>query len=360
LDERILSALQELGLTRSEARTYVALVARGCSAATDIARDAKIPHPRIYDIMESLEAKGLVKIQTGRRHKYVATKPEVAFERLLKRFRERAEFVANYLSKIYSTKIEIPSVWMLKGRNNIIDEISRICYQAENEILLAVPINLQRSLRKCLREAYKKGVVISLVIYPNERERKIDSRIAKYADVRVREPPGSVLALADFDDCLLCSNKTLIRQSSVDEGHAIVSGDIELLQILSYFFYHSLWYSAKPVTKPRIKEYPKNFVHIWKVIEEVETLKKKGYNVKALVKGKRVRDHSPIEFEGLITKIRNVDGRVFSLIVEKSDGSQLTVGGRGASIEDVEANVITLMPFKAQPANKSLSITYKR
>lgn len=349
MDEKILSALQELGLTRSEARTYVALVARGSSAATDIARDAKIPHPRIYDIMESLAARGLVEIQTGRRRKYVATKPEVAFERLLKRFREKGEIVASYLSKIYNTKMEIPSVWMLKGRNNIIDEISQICYQAENEILLAVPINLQRSLRRCLRKAHKRGAAISLVIYPNEKERKIDSRIAKYADVRVREPPGSVLALADFDDCLLCSNKTLICQSSVDEGHAIVAGDIELLQILSYFFYHSLWYPAKPVTKKiSMKEYPKNFVHIWKVIEEVEMLKEKGYDVKALIKGKNVKDHSPIEFEGLITKTRNINGRVFSLIVKKSDGSQLTVGGRGASIEDVEASIITLMPFEKQ------------
>ena len=346
-DEKTLSALQELGLNRSEARTYVALVARGASSASDIARDAKIPHPRVYDIMESLAAKGLVEIQTGRRHRYSATKPEVAFQRVLNRFREKGEFLTKHLSKIYDTRMETPSIWMLKGRNNIIDEISQISYQAENELLLAIPADLLGGLRKRLRRARRKGVTTSLVIYSNGKESRIDSDVARHADVRVREPPGSVLALADYNDCLLCSQKTLIRKSPLEEEHAIVAGDPELLQILSYFFYHSLWSAAKPTPKEvSPKEYPRTFVHIWKAIEEVEMLKKKGYKVKASIKGKTVKDQSPIKFEGLITETTNINGRIFTVIVKKSDGSKISVGGRGASIEDVEATEITLRPSK--------------
>lgn len=348
MDEEILSALQDLGLTRSEARVYVALVARGVSAATDIVRDARVPHPRIYDIMASLAAKGLVEIQTGKRRRYKATKPDVAFERLLNRFRERGELVTRYLSKIYNVKMEIPSIWMLKGRNNIIDKISEILYKAENELLLAIPADLLGTLRKHLKKVKRKGVVTSLVIYPNGKERQIDTKIARYADVRVREPPGSVLALADFNDCLLCSHKALTSQLPLDEGHALVAGDLELLQILGYFFYHSLWHPAKPIIKDVLmKKYPRNFVHMWKAIEEVDMLMKKGYKVKALIKGKNVIDHSPTEFEALIIETRNIDGRVFSVIAEKPDGTKITVGGRGASIEDVEATTITLMPLES-------------
>jgi len=347
MDEKILLALQDLGLRKSEARVYVALVARGASSASDIARDAKIPHPRVYDIMESLAAKGLVKIQTGRRPRYTATEPEVGFERLLNRFRDKGEFLTNHLSKIYDTRMETPSIWMLKGRNNIIDEISQISYQAENELLLAIPVDLLGVLRKSLRAAKRKGVTTSLVIYSSEKEGQVDSEVARHADVRVREPPGSVVALADYNDCLLCSHKTLIRESSVDEEHAIVAGDPELLQILSYFFYHSLWCAAKPsVREVSVEEYPRSFVHIWKVIEEVEMLKERGYEVKASIKGKTVKDHSPIEFEALITETSSINGRVFSVTAKKSDGSKISVGGRGASIEDVEATNMTLTPLK--------------
>lgn len=347
MHEEVLSALQDLGLTKSEARVYVALVARGVSSATDIARDARVPHPRIYDIMASLTAKGLVEIQTGKRRKHKATKPDVAFERLLNRFREKGELVTQYLSKIYNTKMEIPSIWMLKGRDNVIDKILEILYKAENEVLLAIPANLLGTLRKHLRKAERKGVVTSLVIYPDRGKSQVDTKIAGYADVRVREPPGSILAQADFNDCLLCSHKTLTSQSSVDEGHAVVAGDLELLQILSYFFYHSLWYPAKPVIRETpTREYPKNFVHVWKAIEEVEMLIEKGYKVKALIKGKNVIDHSPTEFEASIIETRNINGRVFSLIVEKPDGTKITLGGRGASIEDVEATTLTLIPIK--------------
>jgi len=346
-DEKTLSALQELGLNRSEARTYVALVARGASSASEIARDAKIPHPRVYDIMESLAAKGLVEIQTGRRQRYTATKPEVAFERLLNSFREKGEFLTKQLTKIYDTRMETPSIWMLKGRNNIVDEISQISHQAENELLLAVPVDLLGVLGKRLRKARKKGVTTSLVVYADENESRIDPEVWRYADLRVREPPGSVIALADYSDCVLCSHKTLFREAPGEEEHAIVAGDLELLQILSYFFYHSLWCAAKPVEKEvSIQEYPRTFVHIWKVIEEVEMLREKGYQVKASVKGKTVKDQSPTEFGGLITEATNINGRIFSVTVKKSDGSKISVGGLGASIEDVEATRITLKPFK--------------
>lgn len=348
MDAEILSALRDLGLTGSEARVYVALVARGVSSATDIARDARVPHPRIYDIMASLAAKGLVEIQTGKRRKYKAIEPDVAFKRILNRFTEKGELITRHLSKIYNRRGEIPSIWMLKGRNNIIDEISEISYKAENELLLAIPANLLGTLREHLKKVKRKGVVTSLVIYPNGKERQIDIKIAKYADVRVREPPGSVLALADFNDCLICSHKTLTSQLPLDEGHALVVGDLELLQILGYFFYHSLWHPARSIIKDVLmKKYPKNFVNMWKAIEEVDMLMEKGYKVKALIKGKNVIDHTPTEFEGLIIETRNINGRVFSVIVEKPDGTKITVGGRGASIEDVEATTITLMPLES-------------
>jgi len=346
-DEKTLSALQELGLNRSEARTYVALVARGASSASDIARDAKIPHPRVYDIMESLAAKGLVEIQTGRRRRYAATKPEVAFERLLNTFRERGEFLTKHLSKIYDTRMETPSIWMLKGRNNIIDEISQISYQAENELLLAIPVDILRVTKKSLRRAKRKGVTTSLVVYSSKNESRVEAEVCRYADVRVREPPGSVLALADYSDCLLCSHRTLISAAPVEEEHAILAGDPELLQILSYFFYHSLWSAANPIPREVFtKEYPRTFVHIWKAIEEAEMLREKGYKVRASIKGKTVKDHTTIELEGLITQTTNINGRIFSITVKKSDGSEITVGGRGASVEEVEAASITLGPAK--------------
>ena len=346
-DEKILLLLQDLGLTRSEARVYVALVARGASSATGIVRDAKVPHPRIYDIIANLLTKGLVEIQTGKRRKYKATKPSVAFARLMNRFREKGELVTQYLSKIYNKKMEIPSIWMLKGRDNVIDKIVEILYKAENEVLLSIPANLLGTLEKHLRKAENKGVVTSLVIYLDGGKSQVDTKIARYADVRVRETPASILSLADFNECLLCSYNTLTSQPPVGEGHAIVVGDFDLLQILSYFFYHSFWIHSKPLIQEALtRKYTKNFVHMWKAIEEVDMLMKKGYNVKALIKGKNVIDHTPTEFEALIIETRNINARVFSLIVEKTDGTKIAVGGRDASIEDVEATTITLIPIE--------------
>jgi len=306
-----------------------------------------VPHPRIYDIIANLLTKGLVEIQTGKRRKYKATKPSVAFARHINRFKEKGELVTQYLNRIYDKKMEIPSIWMLKGRDNMIDKILEILYKAENEVLLTIPANLLGTFEKHLRKVESKGVVISLVIYLDGEKSQVDTKIARYVDVRVREPPASILAQADFNECLLCSHNTLTSQLPVNEGHAIVAEDFDLLQVLSYFFYHSYWIHAKPVIKENpTRKYPKNFVHMWKAIEEVDMLMEKGYKVKALIKGKNVIDHTPTEFEALIIETRNINSRIFSLIVEKPDGTKITVGGRQASIEDVEASTLTLIPIE--------------
>ncbi|MEM3798771.1 MAG: helix-turn-helix domain-containing protein, partial [Thermoprotei archaeon] len=52
------------GLNQYEARAYVALLKKPMSAG-EISVGAKIPKPRVYDVVRSLEAKGFVKISGG-------------------------------------------------------------------------------------------------------------------------------------------------------------------------------------------------------------------------------------------------------------------------------------------------------
>ncbi len=56
----ILDTLQELGLTRNEARVYLAVVRSSGMAASDAAAITGINRPNIYDIFKKLESKGFV------------------------------------------------------------------------------------------------------------------------------------------------------------------------------------------------------------------------------------------------------------------------------------------------------------
>jgi HTH-type transcriptional regulator, sugar sensing transcriptional regulator len=83
--------LVELGLTSYEAKAYLALVRRDSSAAADVARLARIPRQRIYDVLATLVEKGLASQRPGPPTKYAAVSPEFAIERLVLARREEMD-----------------------------------------------------------------------------------------------------------------------------------------------------------------------------------------------------------------------------------------------------------------------------
>lgn len=56
--EGAVEALAELGLTRTEARVYVALVDGAPGAASAVAAAARVPRPKVYEALRSLEQRG--------------------------------------------------------------------------------------------------------------------------------------------------------------------------------------------------------------------------------------------------------------------------------------------------------------
>ncbi|MEM3086387.1 MAG: helix-turn-helix domain-containing protein [Halobacteria archaeon] len=74
--------LRNLGLNAYELKTYLALLGAGKESlqASELSTASGVPMARIYDIMESLERKGFVRIGLGRPTLYQAVPPEEALE----------------------------------------------------------------------------------------------------------------------------------------------------------------------------------------------------------------------------------------------------------------------------------------
>lgn len=97
--------LVDLGLTTYEAKAYLALLRRDSSTPADVARLARVPRQRIYDVLASLVQKGLVSQRPGPPAKYAAAAPDFAIERLLLRRREElAELERNGVEMIEALK----------------------------------------------------------------------------------------------------------------------------------------------------------------------------------------------------------------------------------------------------------------
>ncbi|AEM38996.1 transcriptional regulator, TrmB [Pyrolobus fumarii 1A] len=95
MEEQLVSELIELGLNRYEARAYIALLRLGEAPASTVAEAARIPLTRVYDVLSSLEEKGLVMVIHQRPKLYKAVEPRLALSNLVgyleARFREELD-----------------------------------------------------------------------------------------------------------------------------------------------------------------------------------------------------------------------------------------------------------------------------
>jgi sugar-specific transcriptional regulator TrmB len=90
----LVDALGVLGLSRTEARLYVALAGVGRATAADLARQAAVPRPKAYEALGSLERRGLASSALGRVTTYIAVTPEDGLPQLLDALEERREEAA--------------------------------------------------------------------------------------------------------------------------------------------------------------------------------------------------------------------------------------------------------------------------
>jgi DNA-binding PadR family transcriptional regulator len=96
--------LSDLGLNAYESAVYLALLARSGQGSTELAARAKVPRQRIYDVLRSLEDKGLCSGRDTNPKTFYPSDPALALPALsaqraaeLERERERVESVASEL-----------------------------------------------------------------------------------------------------------------------------------------------------------------------------------------------------------------------------------------------------------------------
>ena len=161
--------LTTLGLNRYEAAVYVSLLGRSHFTATEIATYAGVPRQRIYDVLDSLAAKGLCVEHPGKRKRtYSALDPSVALPTLLAAYREQQELENQHrtdmlnallptLSQMFSMGQEevapLDYIEVLTDRHQVADRVMTLSRQANHEILMLFKQPLGVSVEENIAEA---------------------------------------------------------------------------------------------------------------------------------------------------------------------------------------------------------------
>ncbi|GAB3681249.1 TrmB family transcriptional regulator [Salinarchaeum chitinilyticum] len=138
-----MTSLGELGLSSYEEKVYRTLLVTGATTASDLSTASDVPRGRIYDVLNGLESRQLVRSQATDPTRYLAVEPETAVDRLLEervceldreraRYREVAETAR---SDLLPEPPADGSVWLgALGSDAMVDALRQHTHTAEASI----------------------------------------------------------------------------------------------------------------------------------------------------------------------------------------------------------------------------------
>jgi len=195
ISDKTRKALEKIGLTSYEIKTFSSLLKAGEQTASDLSQKSGVPYSKIYEVLGTLEEKGWIGLDDSRPTKYFAKSPSTGVETTKQRteteFKENQQTILNELSPLYekSGTSEKPDIWVLSGAFNIAAKIMEMVESCRNEVLIAMPEasgELVKEALPKLRALHDKGVKIT-ILTSDAMDKKSLKAISRVSEVKVRK-----------------------------------------------------------------------------------------------------------------------------------------------------------------------------
>ena len=254
VSDRAAEALEGLGLTKTEIRSYVALLGGGTMTASEVSGAARVPYSKVYQALESLHKKGWVDKQQSRPILYTAKPPESALEELRAQHesesREREKVALAALVSVYEKKgeQERPEVWILRGAAEILARVKNTALNARDELLLALPVGIAPyadQVGSLLAAIKERGVKISILTSLGIPEESL-AALSGAAEVRTRRMMFGGGVIADSKEVVLL----LAGGEGANSALAIWAAHPGLASFARDYF-QFLWNSRETVKKEK-------------------------------------------------------------------------------------------------------------
>ncbi|MCH8324734.1 MAG: TrmB family transcriptional regulator [Thaumarchaeota archaeon] len=195
ISDKSRKALEEIGLTSYEIRTFSSLLKAKELTASDLSQKSGVPYSKIYEVLGTLEGKGWIGSDDSRPTKYFAKSPATGIEttkqKMESEFKENQNIILNELVPLYekSGSSEKPDIWVLSGTVNIAAKILEMVETCRNEVLIALPEAGEELVKQALpklRLLHDKGVEIT-VLTSDKMNKESLKAVSRVADVKVKE-----------------------------------------------------------------------------------------------------------------------------------------------------------------------------
>jgi HTH-type transcriptional regulator, sugar sensing transcriptional regulator len=255
LSDKSRKAMEDLGLTGYEIKSYICLLEFGPMTASELSKKSSVPYSKIYDVLNSLEEKGWIESNSSRPQKFFPKSPHTAIEttKMLidNRLKTSENLLVGELSPVYErTGVkERPEIWVVRGLYNIATKVMEIIETCQEELLVAIPEiseNIARTVQPALRLLSEKGVKITVLV-SGMTNSDIVRAISRVADVRVKDSMFGGGVIGDTSQVMILLGDAKSRLGN-PEPIAIWADHTGLARFAKEYFQY-LWHDAAPPSK---------------------------------------------------------------------------------------------------------------
>ena len=356
MDDRTLTDhLRRFGLSEKEVDTYLTLLERGEAKASTVADAAGVSKRYVYSVSESLADRGLVEVRDHAVPTTIRANPP---EEVIDRLRSDVEAIRPGLEERFSrVESETEQFEVVKSRATVIKRARSLVDDAESEIVLSVPAGRLSELRDSLADALDRGVFVLLVVSDVDTTSELgESRTVNGKDdasalegtasvVRTWSEAMPTLLTVDSSAGIVAPPE-LIR-GGVSDRQAIVFAQEQIAPVIVGSFLGNYWPVATERHTAEPTELPASYENFRKAVFQATLHLRSGTGLVATVAGRWTGDETDAKIAGPVVGVKQ--GTVkptnnefpvqHSFDIETDEGT-VSVGGRGAFIEDVEADLV--------------------
>lgn len=243
--------LKALGLNKYETEAYLTLLKMGKTTAYRLSENSEVPFGRVYEILESLENKGLVTLESKDPKKYEAVNPEIGLRALLnekgKEWKEEKEELEDFIDSLEYKEKEVEEVKFVKSKEVYYKKLEQLVKNAKEEILSVVGgLGAAESTRaeEYERKFVEGGGSVKMMVTVTQENRQ---RVKRAQDIGIdlKDSPfeGIRLHVVDEEKTLIAVNKP----SMIFERAALIVEDEDFSRSVKRMF-NSVWEKQKEIS----------------------------------------------------------------------------------------------------------------
>jgi len=208
--------LELLGLNEYESKTYQAVVDLGESKSHQISAKSGVPYGRIYDVLNSLEQKGLIKLILKKPKTYVAIDPELVLIKQIEKQISELEKMKEEAKKMKTKYERFPeeAVFVVKGKENFNKLISTRKEPEKFDYAIKYVFDPHPVWMRKTKNLVSKKVDVKSIGPANEQTKENIKKWIKIGD-KIKQFPNEGVAMSIMDGktviiALIKSDVTLV------------------------------------------------------------------------------------------------------------------------------------------------------